>query len=341
MNKKTTIYDIAKKLDITAATVSRALNNNPKISKATRELVLKTAQKMNYEPNKLAVALKSGKSNNVGVIVPRIDRNFFSTVIRGIEEELHPHGYHVIICQTHNDQDLEAKNLEALLNAQVDGIMISASNVALDENHIIHKIIQKNVPLIFFDRKKNIPGVSSVTINDYEAAYNATKHLIDQGCQNIAHIGGDRSIEIYDERFSGYKQALIDNGFEYNEDYVELVRSKVEEGKKAAKKLMKLNPKPDGIFSSSDPVILGAIQEMTSQGVKIPEDCAVVGFSNEPFTKFMELPITSVDQSPLEMGKITAQVFLEQVNNTNNVKVEKKVVLSPELMIRKSSLKKG
>ncbi|OMP32370.1 LacI family DNA-binding transcriptional regulator [Mangrovimonas sp. DI 80] len=341
MNKKTTIYDIAKKLDITAATVSRALNNNPKISKATRELVLKTAQKMNYEPNKLAVALKSGKSNNVGVIVPRIDRNFFSTVIRGIEEELHPHGYHVIICQTHNDQDLEAKNLEALLNAQVDGIMISASNVALDENHIIHKIIQKNVPLIFFDRKKNIPGVSSVTINDYEAAYKATQHLIDQGCQHIAHIGGDRSIEIYDERFSGYKQALIDNGFEYKEDYVELVRSKVEEGKKAAKKLMKLNPKPDGIFSSSDPVILGAIQEMTAQGIKIPEDCAVVGFSNEPFTKFMELPITSVDQSPLEMGKITAQVFLEQVNNTNNVKVEKKVVLSPELMIRKSSLKKG
>ncbi|WMI69075.1 LacI family DNA-binding transcriptional regulator [Mangrovimonas sp. YM274] len=341
MNKKTTIYDIAKKLDITAATVSRALNNNPKISKATRELVLKTAQKMNYEPNKLAVALKSGKSNNVGVIVPRIDRNFFSTVIRGIEEELHPHGYHVIICQTHNDQDLEAKNLEALLNAQVDGIMISASNVALDENHIIHKIIQKNVPLIFFDRKKNIPGVSSVTINDYEAAYNATKHLIDQGCQHIAHIGGDLSIEIYDERFSGYKQALLDNGFEYDENYVELVRSKVEEGKKAAKKLMKLNPQPDGIFSSSDPVILGAIQEMTSQGIKIPEDCAVIGFSNEPFTKFMELPITSVDQSPLEMGKITAQVFLEQVNNTNNVKVEKKVVLSPELMIRKSSLKKG
>ncbi|WP_053990551.1 LacI family DNA-binding transcriptional regulator [Mangrovimonas sp. TPBH4] len=341
MNKKTTIYDIAKELDITAATVSRALNNNPKISKATRDLVLKTAQEMNYEPNKLAVALKSGKSNNVGIIVPRIDRNFFSTVIRGIEEELYPHGYHVIICQTHNDQDMEAKNLEALLNAQVDGIMISASNVVLDKNHIIHKIIQKNVPLIFFDRKKNIPGVSSVTINDFEAAYNATQHLIDQGCKHIAHIGGDRSIEIYDDRFSGYKQALIDNGFEYDEDYVELVRSKVEEGKKAAKKLLKLNPPPDGIFSSSDPVILGAIQEIKAHGVRIPEDCAVIGFSNEPFTKFMELPITSVDQSPLEMGKITAQVFLEQVNNTNNIKVEKKVVLTPELMIRKSSLKKG
>src|SRR5690606_14998995 len=128
MSKKTTIYDIAKKLNITAATVSRALNNNPKISEATRALVLKTAAKMNYEQNKLALALKSGKSFNVGVIVPRIDSNFFASVIRGIEEELHPEGYHVIICQTHDQKNLELANINSLLNAQVDGVLMSISN---------------------------------------------------------------------------------------------------------------------------------------------------------------------------------------------------------------------
>ncbi|HKK11981.1 MAG TPA: LacI family DNA-binding transcriptional regulator, partial [Flavobacteriaceae bacterium] len=128
MSKKTTIYDIAKKLNITAATVSRALNNNPKISVATRELVLSTATKMNYEQNKIALALKSGKSKNVGVIVPRIDSNFFGSIIRGVEEELNPEGYHVIICQTHENVNRENENIDTLLNAQVDGILISTSS---------------------------------------------------------------------------------------------------------------------------------------------------------------------------------------------------------------------
>lgn len=338
MKKKTTIYDIAKEVGLTAATVSRALNNNPKISEKTRKLVQETAQKMNYEQNTLAKALKSGKSYNVGVIVPRMDSNFFASVIRGIEEELYPKGYHVIVCQTHDQENLETGNINSLLNAQVDGILMSISN-AKSKSNVFHNIAQKKVPLIFFDRKKEIPGVSSVTIDDFNGAYQATKHLIEQGCKRIAHLSNNRSLEIFKNRYLGYKQAIIDHGLEFDEDLVIETFSKVSEGRKTVKKLLKMKNPPDAIFSSSDFSALGAIQEIKDQGLSIPEDISVVGFSNEPFTKFMELSITSVDQSPIEMGRIAAKVFLKEVDSKTLNKVSEKIVLQPELIIRDSSLK--
>lgn len=338
MSKKTTIYDIAKKLDITAATVSRALNDNPKISKKTRGLVLKTATEMNYEQNKLALALKSGKSNNIGVIVPRIDSNFFASVIRGIEDELSPLGYHVIITQTHEIQDREAETIDTLLNAQVDGILMSLSKADTSED-VFKRILSKNVPLIFFDRKKNIKGVSSVTIDDFEGGYKATTHLINQGYKKIAHFSVNQNIEIYLERYKGYKQALLDNGISLNEDYVIFTESTLQAGAEGIAALLDLKTPPNALFSSSDFAALGAIKELKEKGVKIPKEFAVVGFSNEPFTKFMELSISTVDQSPLEMGRMAAKVFLEQVEN-NDVKIEKKVVLEPKLIIRDSSFRK-
>ena len=335
MKKKTTIYDIAKKLDLTAATVSRALNNNIKISQKTRELVQKMAIEMNYEQNTLARALKSGKSFNVGVVVPRMDSNFFASVIRGIEEELYPKGYHVIVCQTHDQENLETGNINSLLNAQVDGILMSVSN-SKTKNKVFSNLSQKRVPLIFFDRKKDIAGVSSVTIDDFNGSYTATKHLIDQGCKRIAHFSNDRSFEIFQNRYLGYKQALLDHHIGFDESLVIELFSKVEEGKKATRKLLGLNNPPDAIFSSSDFTALGAIQEIKEHGLKIPEDICVVGFSNEPFTRFMELSITSVDQSPIEMGRIAANVFLREVDSDPK---NEQIVLNPELIIRHSSLK--
>jgi DNA-binding LacI/PurR family transcriptional regulator len=337
MTRRTTIYDIAKELDITAASVSRALNNNPKISENTRKLVLETATRMNYRQNKLALALRSGKSFNVGVIVPRIDSNFFASIIRGIEEELYAHKYNVIICQTHEDEEREIENISTLLNAQVDGILMSVSNVSSDNDRIIKKVVEKKVPLIFFDRKKNIEGVSSVTINDYDVSYLATKHLIDQGCTRIAHLKGNQSLEIFSNRLNGYKQALLDNGLPFDENYVIQTKSNIDEGRLAVDTLLALTNPPDAIFSSSDFAALGAIQELKAKGLRIPEDFCVVGFGNEPFTKFMELPMSTVDQAPLEMGRMTANVFLEHINNSKNVEIEKRVVLTPELHIRKSS----
>ncbi len=337
MTKKVTIYDIAKKLNITAASVSRALNNNPKISEKTRKLVVETAAKMNYKPNKLALALKSGKSNSVGVIVPRINRSFFSNIIRGIEEELYPHGYHVIICQTYDIGEREIENVNALLNAQVDGIFMSFTNSTPNVDYL-KRVIEKNVPLIFFDRKKNMEGVSSVTINDFRGGYEATKQLIEQGCKRIAHLSVDPSLEIYKDRLEGYKKALLDYDIEYVEKYVLKAKNDLDGGKNSVKKLLKLAVKPDAIFSASDFIALGAIQELKTQGIKVPNDFCVSGFSNEPFTKFMELSITSVDQFPLDMGKMVAKVFLEQEKD-KAVKIEKKVILNPKLHIRKSSSK--
>ena len=338
MSKKATIYDIAKELKITAATVSRALNNNPKISEKTRDLVLATAEKLNYKQNRLAVALKSGKSNNVGVVVPFINKNFFASVIRGIEEELYPKGFHVIISQTHEENDREKKIIQNLINAQVDGILVSTSFTNENKNQL-HQVLKKSSPFIFFDRVLHFDDISTVTIDDYQGGFDATEHLINQGCKRIAHFNVNQNIELYNNRFKGYKDALSKHGVAYNSDYVITLKSDIEAGKEAAEKLMNLPVPPDAIFSSTDNGLLGAVKYLQSIAVKIPEDFCVVGFSNEPFTQFLEPSISSVDQSPVEMGKMAAKVFLEQIESNQDVKIHKDVVLPAKLIIRKSSSK--
>lgn len=338
MSKKTTIYDIAKELNVTAATVSRALNDNPNISKETRKLVLATASSMNYKQNRLALALKSGKSKNVGVVVPFINRNFFSSIIRGIEDELYPKGYHVIISQTHEDAERELDIIQNLLNAQVDGILISTS-LLQQEKKRLEPLLKKNTPLIFFDRTLDFSGIISVTIDDYQGGFDATLHLIEQGCKRIAHFYVDQGIELYEKRLQGYTDALVQNGFDVIPEYVISLKNNMEAGMEAAKKLMNLPVPPDAIFSSTDNGLLGALKYLQRLSIKIPEDFCVVGFSNEPFTQFMEPSISSVDQSPVEMGRVAAKVLLEQLESGHNIKIHKKVIIPSKLIIRKSSLK--
>ncbi len=338
MSRKTTIYDIARELNITAATVSRALNNNPRISESTRKRVLETAAAMNYEPNKLALALKHGKSYNVGVVVPNIDRNFFAAIIRGIEDELYPHGYQVIICQTHEEETREAEIIGTLLNAQIDGILMSISTGTADAAHF-QAILNKNVPLVLFDRNLSLEGVSSVTIDDFAGGYDATSHLIKQGCRRIAHLTVDPSLDIYHNRMEGYKQALRDNRIEINEAYIITSVNSTEGGQDAVNQLMALPEPPDAIHASSDYIALGAIQRLHQLGIKIPDEFCVIGFSNEPFTRFMELSMSSVDQSPVEMGRTAARVFLDQLEN--NTQEAAKVVLPAKLCLRKSSVRKS
>lgn len=339
-NNKVTIYDISKKLNISAATVSRAMNNNARISAKTRKLVKETAKKMNYNQNRLAQALKSGRSSNVGVIVPFLNHNLFSSVIRGIEEELNPHGYNVIICQTHEKVKNEIEQIKTLLNIQVDGIFLSVSKTTRNTEHF-EKVLAEKIPLIFFDRRIEVSGLSSVTIDDFKGGYLATEHLILNGCRKIAHLAGELHLEIYQKRYEGYKAALEDYNVAFKPEYVIKTDGKIEAGKIAVKTLWSLEEKPDGIFSAGDYSALGAIKQLKELGKKIPEEVCVVGFSNEPFTKYLELPITSVTQSPLKMGKVAANVFLEQMEHTQTYSIEKKVVLVPELCIRASSNRKN
>ncbi len=339
MNKKSaTIYDISKKLNVSVATVSRALNDHPRISQATKDLVKKTAKEMNYKQNNLAKALKSGETKNVGIIVPYINTNFFSSVIRGIEEELSPHGYHVIICQSHEDVHVEKRHLNTLLNAQVDGIFMSVSKTTVDTEHIQSILDTSNTPIIFFDRKKDIGGISTVTIDDYRGGYMATEHLISEGYKNICHFSGDLNLEIYQNRLNGYKQALADHQLPVKEENIITTGSSIDAGIEAIKTLWSKKSIPDAIFSSSDFAALGACQELKKRKIKIPEEVAVIGFSNEPFTQFMELTMSSVDQTPVTMGKMAGQVFIESVKeNGSGISTEKKVVLAPQLCVRKSS----
>lgn len=336
MSDKVTIYDIAKKLGITAATVSRALNNNPKISEATRKLVIQTAKEMDYKQNRLAKALKSGKSHNVAVIVPYINKNFFASVIGGIEEELNPLGYHVIICQSHDREKQEIEHVNALLNAQVDGILMSIAKTTRQYHHF-ERVLAEKVPLVFFDRGVALDGVGQVTVDDFKGGHLATAHLIAQGCRKVAHFSGDPSLDIYRNRAAGYKQALKEHGLKVHPHYYISDVSSIEAGIAAVDQWMALDDPPDALFSSSDHVALGAIQRLKTMGIRIPEDFCVVGFSNEPFTGFMELPISTVEQFPMQMGRLTAQTFIDQLKEGEQLQVGRNIVLSPELLIRKSS----
>lgn len=338
MNKKVTIYDIAERLNISAATVSRALNNNQRVSSSTRELVSKVAFEMNYEPNGLASALRRGKSKTVGVIVPRVNSYFFGNIIRGIEDELYPLGYKVIISQTHENEERQIENIQALLNAQIDGVFLSITKQTRDLS-IFKRVLEQEIPLVFFDRKVDIEGVSTVTLDDYRGGYMATEHLIKQGCSKIAHLTGDLNLNIYKDRFEGYKQALIDNNLIYNKDFYVDTANNIQGGRNAVNKLLNLKEKPDAFTSTSDLVSLGIIQELKERKYKIPEDFCVVGFSNEPFTKFMELSISSIEQNPIEMGEHVAKVFLEQIRQKSKKNIKRKLILSPELIVRKSSNK--
>lgn len=341
MSKKsnTTIYDISKKLNISAATVSRALNNNPLISEKTRVLVSKTALQMDYKRNRLAQALKQGNTYNVGVVVPFINRNFFSSVISGIEEELSPKGYHVIICQSHEKMKTEEEQINTLLDTQIDGIFLSVSKSTKSIDHL-KSILKSETPLIFFDRKIPLSGVGSAILDDFKAGFLATEHLIEQGCTRIAHLHGDFNLEIYKNRFEGYKAALEKHQIPFKKECVIETMSTIKSGKKAVAKLWKQDEKIDAIFAAGDYPLLGALQELKKRKVKIPQDICVVGFGNEPFTQYMELPITSIDQTPLMMGKKAAQIFLKQEKQEGETSIDNQIILSPKLLIRASSNRK-
>lgn len=335
---KSTIHDIAEKLNITASTVSRALNNHPRISVATKKAVQKAAEILHYQPNHLAASLRSGKSNIIGIIVPSIDRTFFSTVVRGIEEIANASRYNVMICQTHDNYEKEVATVNALLNAQVDGIIVSFAKETTNFDHFL-KAKEKGVPIIMFDRTNDELEMSQVVVDDFLGAYKATEHLIQQGCTRISHFTNVRKINIYKERLRGYKEALIGNGLPYDEDYVVEGNLQLEDGREAMKKLLLMPHPPDGIFSASAYGIMGALQVLKEHGIKVPEEVKLVGFSNEPFTYLTEPSLSTIEQHSMRMGNAAAEIFLEEISNKDKKFIPKKIVLKPELIIRKSSVR--
>lgn len=337
--ERATIHDIAEKLNITASTVSRALRGHPRISAETKKAVLKVAQKLNYQPNHIAAALRNGRSNIIGIIVPTADRSFFSSVIRGIEEIANASHYNVMICQTYDNYKKEVATVEALLNARVDGIIASHGKETADFSHFL-KAKERGIPVILFDRSNDDLEVSQVVIDDYLGAYKATEHLIQQDCKRIAHFTNTLNISIYKERLRGYHDALINNGLKFDESMVVSSNLQAEDGRTSMLQLLKLKEIPDGIFSASALSIAGAMQVLKERNIKVPDQVALVGFSNESFMLFTEPPLTAVDQHSMRMGNAAAEIFLEEMSSDRLKFIPQKIVLKPELIIRQSSLRK-
>jgi len=335
---KATIHDIAEKLKVTASTVSRALNNNPRISDATKKKVLKAAKELNYQPNNIASALRSGKSKLIGVVVPTANRNFFSSVIRGIEEIANSLNYKIVISQSYDDYEKEIQTVEALMNAQVDGIIASVGKTTENVDHF-KKILKKGIPLVLFDRVTNELDVSQVVIDDYYGAFQATEHLINEGCRRIVHFSNSQNINIYKERKRGYEDALLKHGIVIDPDLIRYSKLQLEDGRASMQEIIDAKIHFDAVFSSSDYSIMGAMQVLKENGYKLPQDVKLVGFGDEPFTSFTEPTLTTVDQKSIQMGKITAETFFEILNQKDPAnKISKKTILKPELIIRNSSI---
>jgi LacI family transcriptional regulator len=339
MKKKYTIHDIAKKLNITASTVSRALNDHPRISEATKKAVQRAAVKLNYQPNNIAAALRNGKSNIIGIIVPTVDRNFFASIVRGIEEIANASRYNVMICQTYDNYEKEVATVEALLNARVDGIIASHAKETKDFEHFL-KVKEKGIPVILFDRFNDELEVSQVVSDDFLGAYKATEHLIQQGCKRIAHFTNILKISIYKERLRGYVEALQAHGISFDESLVVESNLQLEDGRESMQKLLALTQMPDGVFSASAYGVMGALQVLKEKGIKVPQEVALIGFTNEPFCSFSEPALSTVDQHNLRMGNAAAEIFLEEIADEEKKFIPQKIVLKPELVIRQSSLRK-
>ncbi|MEM9857944.1 MAG: LacI family DNA-binding transcriptional regulator [Bacteroidota bacterium] len=332
-----TIYDIAKELNISGSTVSRALNNNPRISKKTRKLIQETADRMGYKPNQVALALRKGNSRTIGVIIPFVDRAFFGAVISGIEEVLKSFGYQIIVCQSHDEQKNEVENINTLLSAQVSGILISVSP-GEDYSHL-QKVVEAKIPLVMFDRIHSKIHTSSVKVDDFRGSYIATEHLIKQGLSKIAHFHGNLDLQIYHERFEGYKHALRDYQIELDPEIIFGGDCFIEVGRSLTEQLVTSGASFDAIFASSDYKAIGAIKQLKSMNIAVPKDIKVMGFSNEPLTELLEPSISSVDQKPKEMGVQVAKSLLELAESKNESKPVKTTILDPELILRESSSK--
>lgn len=326
-------------LQINASTVSRALNDHPRISQRTKQRVLETAERLNYDYNHIAASLRKGTSNTVGVIVPKLDRIFFARIVRGIEEVLNEAGYNVIICQSNDSASKEVASVNALLRMRVDGIIVSIARETKTFGHL-EKVKASGIPLVLFDRVIERLQVSTVEIDDYQGGYLATSHLIEQGCRRIAHFAGAQNLNIYVNRYNGYRQALEDHGMPLVSDWVLESEVNLEAGRRSMEALLQMSSRPDAVFSAGDYAALGALQILKAQKIDVPGEIALVGFSNEPFTAFVEPSITSVEQFSKEIGRSSAQVFLERVKSQGEEVAIRRTKLQPKLVVRSSSLRK-
>jgi len=337
-NREVTIYDVAKALNISPSTVSRGLKDHHHINKETKKKIKAVAHEMGYQRNKFASNLRQKRTNTIGVVVPKLNSYFMATAIAGVEKVTNQYGYGLIISQSQESGKQEISCVSTLFNSRVDGILIS---LAYDTKNLDHFniFLNKDIPVVFFDRVAECNGCMSVVIDNFKAGYEATSHLIDQGCRKIVHLGGNLLRNVYSERFGGYKQALHDNGIDFNQKLVFISDLDWQAGVNISKKILKMNPRPDGIFTANDTSAVATMVELQKVGIKIPEEIAVAGFNNEPISQVIQPNLTTVDYPAREIGEIAATSLINKLNNSQSISLST-IVLKHSLIVRQSSLRK-
>ena len=332
--------DLARELGVSMTTISRALSDHYSIGPGMKQKVLKLAKKYNYQPNRMASALRKGKSKLLGIVVPYIEGRFFPSVVHGIETAATKAGYNVIICQSNEDVVQERRNLDTLLSAQVAGVLVSLSRTTLDFKHF-DKLRSRGLPLVFFDRIMEGENVNAVVLDDQEGGYVSTRHLLEQGYRRIAHLAGPQHMSIYRNRRQGYFDALREAGLPEDESLVMYSEMTQEQGIAGMRQLLALPTPPDAVFAAGDYCALGAMLEARRQGLHIPQDLAITGFSNESFTVVTEPAITSIDQRCEEMGQAAVRLLLELIDAQGQPFTPRQVALRPKLLVRGSSLRQA
>lgn len=336
-NKRITITKLAEQLQVSPSTVSRALQNHPSIGKETCKKVQKLASKLGYFPNSLASNLRRKKTNLIGVIVPRIDRHFHSYSISGIEEVANKAGYYVAIFQSDNSYLKEVENVRMLLSNSADGVIAC---LALETNKYDHfqKLKENNTPLVFYDRVCDEIESSKVLIDDFEAASKACEHLISIGCRRIAHIAGNQNSSIFRGRLEGYKATLQKHNMSVYDTLISFGSSlSREEGLELAEKLFSQPTPPDGLFCANDNTAISAIQIAKKKELRIPDDIAIVGFSNTPASTIIEPTLTTIDDHAFEMGQSAARLLIRQIENNDENIASETITIRNDLIIREST----
>lgn len=335
--KRTTIYDIAQKLNLAASSVSRALSDSSKVNAATKALVLKTAAEMNYQQNAMASNLRKGNNPTIGVVVPRINQNFFSNIIAGLEEVTYEKGYNLIICQSNELHAREVDCVHALINQHVSCIIISIAAEAGSHQHL-QQVLDRNIRLIQFDRVVDELDTFKVINDNEKASYDAVMHLINRGYSRIALLEGPQEIDIFRQRKEGYLKALQKSGFPVIEELMCENAWTKELGAQATTQLLSLPQPPDAIFAStSDFSALGVLEVASAKGIAVPDALGICGYSNEPFTEITSPSITTIDQFSISMGKAIADLYFQELE-TSDLNAEPRVVsIKPELIVRKST----
>jgi LacI family transcriptional regulator len=339
MNKEITIYDIAKKLSLSPATVSRALNDHPAVRKPTKKRVMDAAKELGYRSNTFASNLRTQQTKTIGIILHELNSNFITSVLAGIEKITTEAGYDLIIAHSSESYKKEAANAHNLFHKRVDGLIASLSFETTNLDHF-KPFTEKNIPIVFFDRVDEKSDHLAVIIDNYKSGYKATQHLAQQGCKRIALVTASLQRNVYAERHRGYADALKDAGLTADKKHVLVSDLSEEAAILSANQILKMSPRPDGIFITNDFSAAVLMRTLKENGIKIPEDIAVVGFNNDAIGKLIEPSLTTIHYPGQEMGEIVAITLVNHLKGTSDVQNTHTIIIRSELIVRESSQKK-